>query len=79
MWPLDSDFILKHWLVPSQTSGELVLPIGDGHVAPISRDEVAAAVAAVAAKPNKSCIIYVIRDIERWALARSPPLMVNRS
>jgi len=60
MWPIDSDFILKHWLAPSQTSGELVLPIGDGRVAPISRDDVAAAVAAVAAKPNKSCIIYMI-------------------
>jgi len=60
MWPIDSDFILKHWLAPSQTSGELVLPIGDGRVAPIWRDDVAAAVAAVAAKPNKSCIIYMI-------------------
>ena len=41
-------------------SGELVLPIGDGRVAPILRDDVAAAVAAVAAKPNKSRIIYMI-------------------
>jgi uncharacterized protein YbjT (DUF2867 family) len=32
----------------------------DGRVAPISRDDVAAAVAAVAAKPNKSRIIYMI-------------------
>ena len=55
---LYSDFILKHWLVPSQTSGELVLPTG--HIAPISRDDVAAAVAAVAAKPNISRIIYMI-------------------
>jgi len=57
---LYSDFILKHWLVPSQTSGELVLPTGHGRVAPISRDDVAAAVAAVAAKPNKSRTIYMI-------------------
>jgi NAD(P)H dehydrogenase (quinone) len=49
-----SDVILKHWLVPSQTSGELVLPTGHGRVAPISRDDVAAAVAAIAAKANKS-------------------------
>ena len=55
-----SDFILKHWLVPSQTSGELVLPTGHGRVAPISRDDVAAALAAVAAKPNKSRVIYMI-------------------
>jgi len=60
MWPIDSDFILEHWLVPSQNSGELVLPTGRGRVAPISRDEVAAVVAAVAAKPNKSRIIYMI-------------------
>jgi uncharacterized protein YbjT (DUF2867 family) len=58
--PIDSDFILEHWLVPSQTSGALVLPIGDGRVAPILRDDVAAAVAAVAGKPNKSRIIYMI-------------------
>jgi NAD(P)H dehydrogenase (quinone) len=57
---LYSDFILKHWLVPSQTSGALVLPTGHGRVAPISRDDVAAAVAAIAAKPNKSRIIYMI-------------------
>ena len=37
-----------------------MLPIGDGRVAPILRDDVAAAVAAVAAKPNKSRIIYMI-------------------
>jgi NAD(P)H dehydrogenase (quinone) len=54
---LYSDFILKHWLVPRQTSGEFVLSTGHGRVAPISRDDVAAAVAAVAANPNKSRII----------------------
>jgi NAD(P)H dehydrogenase (quinone) len=37
-----------------------VLPTGHGRVAPISRDDVGAAVAAVAAKPNKSRIIYMI-------------------
>jgi NAD(P)H dehydrogenase (quinone) len=37
-----------------------VLPSGHGRVAPISRDDVATAVAAVAAKPNKSRIIYMI-------------------
>jgi NAD(P)H dehydrogenase (quinone) len=30
---LYSDFILKHWLVPGQTLGELVLPTGHGRVA----------------------------------------------
>ena len=57
---LYSDFVLRHWLVPSHTWGELVLPTGHGRVAPISRDDVAAAVAAVAAKRNKSRIIYMI-------------------
>jgi NAD(P)H dehydrogenase (quinone) len=57
---LYSDFILQHWLVPSQASGELVLPAGQGQVAPISRDDVAAAVAAVAAKPDKPRTISVI-------------------
>ncbi len=37
-----------------------MLPTGHGRVAPISRDDVAAAVAEVAAKPNKSRIIYTI-------------------
>ncbi|QEX15291.1 NAD(P)-dependent oxidoreductase [Hypericibacter terrae] len=57
---LYSDFILDHWLAPSQTSGELVLPTEQGRVAPISRDDVAAAVAAVAAKPDKSRSPYMI-------------------
>jgi len=54
------DFILEHWLVPSQVSGELVLPAGHGRVAPISRDDVAAAVAAVAAKPDRTGTIHTL-------------------
>jgi NAD(P)H dehydrogenase (quinone) len=57
---LYSDFILKHWLGPSGSSGELVLPAGDGLVAPISRDDVAKAVAAVAAEPNSSRTSYTL-------------------
>ena len=57
---LYSDFILEHWLVPSRASGELVLPAGHGRVAPISRDDVAAAVAAAAANPDKSRTICTI-------------------
>jgi NAD(P)H dehydrogenase (quinone) len=57
---LYSDFILEHWLKPSVKSGELLLAAGQGLVAPISRDDVAAAVAAIAAKPNKSRTIYMI-------------------
>ena len=54
------DFILEHWLEPSQASGELALPAGHGLVAPISRDDVAAAVAAVAAKPDKPRGIHTL-------------------
>ncbi|AZO77612.1 MULTISPECIES: NAD(P)H-binding protein [unclassified Bosea (in: a-proteobacteria)] len=54
------EFILEHWLVPSQTSGELVLPTGSGRVAPVSRDDVAAAIAAVAANPEKSPKIHTV-------------------
>ncbi|RWA67751.1 NAD(P)H-binding protein [Mesorhizobium sp.] len=54
------DFILEYWLDPCRTSGELALPVGGGRVAPISRDDVAAAVAAVAARPEKSHATYTI-------------------
>ncbi|MET2825609.1 NAD(P)H-binding protein [Mesorhizobium shangrilense] len=54
------DFILDHWLQPSQASGELVLPAGQGLVAPVSRDDVAAAIAAVAARPGESRRLYTI-------------------
>ncbi|KUM26799.1 hypothetical protein AU467_19995 [Mesorhizobium loti] len=49
------DFVLDHWLEPCRTSGEFALPAGGGRIAPISRDDVATAVAAVAARPEKSC------------------------
>ena len=54
------DFILDHWLQPSQASGELVLPAGQGRVAPVSRDDVAAAIAAVAARPGEARRLYTI-------------------
>jgi NAD(P)H dehydrogenase (quinone) len=57
---LYSDFILEHWLIPSQASGELMLPVGHGRVAPVSRDDVAAAVAAAAVKPDQSRITRTI-------------------
>ena len=61
MWGAQSSPGWRHSATTwSQTSRELVLPTGHGRVAPISRDDVAAAVAAVAAKPNKSRIIYMI-------------------
>jgi|HubBroStandDraft_6_1064221.scaffolds.fasta_scaffold518374_1 NAD(P)H dehydrogenase (quinone) len=57
---LYSDFMLEHWLAPSRTLGALALPAGDGRVAPISRDDVAAAIAAVATEPNRSCNGYTL-------------------
>jgi NAD(P)H dehydrogenase (quinone) len=54
------EFILDHWLSPSEASGELALPAGDGRVAPLSRDDVAAAVAAVAANPDKTTQIHAL-------------------
>ncbi|CAD5247377.1 conserved hypothetical protein [Bosea sp. 62] len=54
------EFILEHWLSSSRASGELALPAEDGRVAPISRDDVAAAVAAVAANPDKTASIHAL-------------------
>ncbi|TPN79332.1 NAD-dependent epimerase/dehydratase family protein [Mesorhizobium sp. CU2] len=50
---LYSDFILEHWLQSGVASGELALPANHGQFAPISRDDVAAAIASVAARPEK--------------------------
>ncbi|TRC77270.1 NAD-dependent epimerase/dehydratase family protein [Mesorhizobium sp. WSM4307] len=55
---LYSDFILDTWLAPA--SGQLVLPAGQGLVAPVSRDNVAAAVAAVATGAHTSRAVYTI-------------------
>lgn len=55
---LYSDFIRDTWLVPA--SRELVLPAGQGLVAPISRDDVAAAVAAVATRTDATRALYTI-------------------
>jgi NAD(P)H dehydrogenase (quinone) len=55
---LYSDFILDTWLAPA--SEELVLPAGQGLVAPVSRDDVAAAITAVAASPDKSRALHTI-------------------
>ncbi|TPJ70171.1 NmrA family NAD(P)-binding protein [Mesorhizobium sp. B2-7-1] len=49
---LYSEFILDSWLLPCAASGELALPASHGKFAPISRNEFAAAVATVAARPG---------------------------
>lgn len=50
---LYSEFILDNWLLPYAASGELALPANHGLFAPISRYDVAAAIASVAARPEK--------------------------
>jgi NAD(P)H dehydrogenase (quinone) len=49
---LCSDFILEHWLKPSVKSGKVLLAAGQGLVAPISRDDVATAIVAIASQPE---------------------------
>ena len=48
---LYSDFVLDHWLKPAVESGEVLLPAGQGPVAPISREDVASAIVAIASQP----------------------------
>ncbi|WP_027059760.1 NAD(P)H-binding protein [Mesorhizobium loti] len=55
---LYSDFILDTWLAPA--SGELALPAGQGMMTPVSRDDVAVAVAAAAARADTSGALYTI-------------------
>ena len=50
---LYSEFVLDNWLLPCAASGELALPAGYGQFSPISRADVAAAVAAIAARPGR--------------------------
>lgn len=57
---LYSDFIVEHWLKPSEAAGEMMLPAGPARVAPISRKDVAAAIAAVAACPARTHGRYTI-------------------
>jgi NAD(P)H dehydrogenase (quinone) len=49
---LYSDFILDHWLNPAFESGEVILPAGQGPVVPISREDVASAIVAIASQPG---------------------------
>ncbi|MFD2058929.1 NAD(P)H-binding protein [Mesorhizobium calcicola] len=50
---LYSDLVLDSWIRPALSSGVLSLPTGAGQVAPISRNDVALAAAAVVASPMK--------------------------
>lgn len=50
---LYSDFVLDHWARPALSTGTLSLPVGAGQIAPISRHDVARAVAAIASSPSR--------------------------
>jgi len=50
---LYSDFVLSNWLQPARLTGEAALPLGSARIAPVSRDDVAAAAAAVVS--NRPC------------------------
>ncbi|QND65235.1 NAD(P)H-binding protein [Mesorhizobium loti] len=50
---LYSDLVLDSWIKPAFPSGTLSLPTGAGEVAPVSRQDVALAAAAVVASPEK--------------------------
>lgn len=57
---LYSDFILDAFLLLARESAELALSAGQGLMAPVSRDDVAAAIIAVTARPDKSRALYTI-------------------
>jgi NAD(P)H dehydrogenase (quinone) len=46
---LYSDFLLSNWLEPARSTGVIAVPAGGSRIAPVSRDDVAAAAAAVLA------------------------------
>lgn len=43
---LYADFVLSNWIEPALSTGQLSLPVGQARIAPIARDDVAAAVVA---------------------------------
>ncbi len=57
---LYSDFIVENWVKPAEITGEMILPTGAGRVAPISRKDLAAAIAAVAAGPRRANKAFII-------------------
>ncbi|WEX76253.1 NAD(P)H-binding protein [Sinorhizobium numidicum] len=57
---LYADLILANWLQPAFASGELSLPVGTARVAPISRDDVAEALATLVASNSSGSKIYTL-------------------
>ncbi|MBP1883220.1 SDR family oxidoreductase [Sinorhizobium mexicanum] len=55
---LYADLILSNWLRPARETGEIALPLAEARVAPISRDDVAEALANVAASETPGGGLY---------------------
>ena len=51
---LYADLVLSHWIEPARAAGRLSLPVGQARIAPVSRNDVAAA-AAVAITSRRHC------------------------
>jgi len=55
---LYSDLLLSHWIGPAKATGELHLPLGQALLAPVSRDDVARAAAALTVAADGSNTIH---------------------
>ncbi|WP_331371549.1 SDR family oxidoreductase [Sinorhizobium chiapasense] len=56
---LYADLILSNWLRPARETGEIAVPLADARVAPISRDDVAEALANVAASETPGGLYHL--------------------
>lgn len=64
---LYSDFVLRNWLAPARNAGHFCFPGGGGKVAPISRSDVAAAIAAIV-DDTPACGVFEISGGEALTL-----------
>ncbi len=55
---LYSDFLLSHWIEPARSTGVIDVPAGRSRIAPVSRDDVATAAAAVLASGTHRGQVY---------------------
>lgn len=55
---LYADFLVARWIAPALTNGSLAVPAGDARVAPICREDVARAAAAVLSKQEPLQGVY---------------------
>lgn len=74
---LYSDLVLDHGLLPAQDSGEISLPIGSARIAPISRDDVAEALAAVSVSHSCGGKTFALTGPRSWSFDEIAALMTN--